>query len=57
MSYAQEEVNHRIFIHIYTFNGDTYREHMRDLHMVFIDLEKSHDRTLREVISWALVNK
>lgn len=31
-----------------------YRETCKDLHVVFIDLEKAYDRILREVLLWVL---
>lgn len=33
---------------------EIYTETCKDLHVVFIDLEKAYDRILREVLLWVL---
>jgi hypothetical protein len=34
-----------------------HREQKKDLHMIFIDLEKAYDKILRNIMWWALKRK
>ena len=36
---------------------ERYRDKKKDLHMFFIDLEKTHDKVPRDLIWWALKKK
>jgi hypothetical protein len=33
---------------------ERFREQKKDMHMVFIDLEKAHEKVPRNIMSWAL---
>jgi Reverse transcriptase (RNA-dependent DNA polymerase) len=36
---------------------EIHRKHKKDLHMIFIDLEKAYDKILRNIMWWALKRK
>jgi hypothetical protein len=36
---------------------ERHREQKKDLHMIFIDLEKAYDKILRNIMWWALERK
>ena len=44
-------------IHLLWWLIERFTVSKRDLHMIFIDLEKAYDRELREVFWWALNKK
>ena len=44
-------------IHLLRLLIESFRARKRDLHRVFIDLEKTYDRVFRDIIWWALMRK
>jgi Reverse transcriptase (RNA-dependent DNA polymerase) len=36
---------------------ERYREHKKNLHMIFIDFEKTYDKIPRNIMRWALIKK
>ena len=44
-------------IHLLCQLIERFRERKRNLHMIFIDLEKTYDKMPREVLWWTLMKK